>query len=550
MSFQVQCPGCSQQYALPEEMTGRRVRCKGCGQEFQVSAPAAPVTPPAPQNSGMEDLLDEAFGDPSCDFDSAGSSAFGAGAPLTSRRPRRRRMKAGDIVFLVLGIIISSLALGALFLLIPLLGISSPLATTAVVFMGILGGGFLVLGLRSNWLVALSAGGGVGFLLFIGMIFGMVVGTVVRPIARTPEEASDDLVSQMDQMAQLAESIEDEAGLKEVESKIVRLYSRMLATSARLEKLDTTGQEGQEIEDALLEFDRRMTVVADRLPQVPGGAELGRRLAQLAAKASIPVVFVKAKEPTLSNKKRERLKKMGQAFHSYWDANRSSPPDWESFESFLRKTSGNIAIEEELRAAGLVAQWGVDFRYVKIGTSNFVLAYEKGATERGGGALMMDGFVRVVDPHELREMLNTQAAIVEEATGVAPAKWPELGVAVEETPPDITTWIPSGWIIPPPPESPANRKLRQKARQEVGLGEDVVIVLTGTNLTADDFAYLSDTGPGDNPGPFYSAAHIGSTGVDNEGSDWLGAVPEPGPLALFSTSLIVAGALMRRPRAR
>ena len=39
-------------------------------------------------------------------------------------------------------------------------------------------------------------------------------------------------------------------------------------------------------------------------------------------------------------------------------------------------------------------------------------------------------------------------------------------------------------------------------------------------------------------------------GDDNEGSDWLGAVPEPGPLALFSTSLIVAGALMRRSRAR
>jgi hypothetical protein len=91
-------------------------------------------------------------------------------------------------------------------------------------------------------------------------------------------------------------------------------------------------------------------------------------------------------------------------------------------------------------------------------------------------------------------------------------------------------------------------------------GEVVVFTLSGVvGLTADDFAFLGDEGGGQ--GTYFSAAKIQNTncidpddskcdGDDNEGSDWLGAVPEPGPLALFSTSLIVAGALMRRrPRA-
>jgi hypothetical protein len=34
----------------------------------------------------------------------------------------------------------------------------------------------------------------------------------------------------------------------------------------------------------------------------------------------------------------------------------------------------------------------------------------------------------------------------------------------------------------------------------------------------------------------------------NAGSDWLGVVPEPGSVVLFSTGLLVAGALMRRRR--
>jgi len=97
-------------------------------------------------------------------------------------------------------------------------------------------------------------------------------------------------------------------------------------------------------------------------------------------------------------------------------------------------------------------------------------------------------------------------------------------------------------------------------------GEVLEFTLAGVvGLTADDFAFLSDEGGGQ--GTYFSAAKIQNSNCisgdlnggtadpktcndtgpnDNEGSDWLGAVPEPGALALFATSLIVASGLTRR----
>jgi hypothetical protein len=93
-------------------------------------------------------------------------------------------------------------------------------------------------------------------------------------------------------------------------------------------------------------------------------------------------------------------------------------------------------------------------------------------------------------------------------------------------------------------------------------GEIVVYDISGDpDLDALDFLAFSSMGGGQ--GVYISAAKIQSTNCvtagcgdpgdlrdDNEGSDFLGAVPEPGALALFSTGLIVAGVLMQRSRRR
>jgi hypothetical protein len=85
-------------------------------------------------------------------------------------------------------------------------------------------------------------------------------------------------------------------------------------------------------------------------------------------------------------------------------------------------------------------------------------------------------------------------------------------------------------------------------------GDMVMLVLSGVGLTADDFNFVSFPQGGE--GTFFSAAKIQQTncvtagceddGDDNNGSDWLGAIPEPGAMALFSTGLLVAGGMIRR----
>ncbi len=67
---------------------------------------------------------------------------------------------------------------------------------------------------------------------------------------------------------------------------------------------------------------------------------------------------------------------------------------------------------------------------------------------------------------------------------------------------------------------------------------------TGGTVLSSSFSFLSAPGGGD--GPFYSAAHVNSTGVGGLESRWIAAVPEPS-----SALLLIAGAgLLGRRRRR
>jgi len=95
--------------------------------------------------------------------------------------------------------------------------------------------------------------------------------------------------------------------------------------------------------------------------------------------------------------------------------------------------------------------------------------------------------------------------------------------------------------FPPPPGNNAAR---------FNAGEDLVYTITGTGITADSFNFFGEPGPGEgNPGPYLSVARFQSTGPDQEGSDWVGAVPVPAAVWLFGSGLLGLVGIARRRRA-
>ena len=93
--------------------------------------------------------------------------------------------------------------------------------------------------------------------------------------------------------------------------------------------------------------------------------------------------------------------------------------------------------------------------------------------------------------------------------------------------------------FPPPPGADAAK---------FNAGEDLVYTIVGTGLTANSFNIWSEPGPGNTAGPYLSVARFQQTGADQEGSDWVGAVPVPAAVWLFGSGLLGLVGIARRRR--
>ena len=483
MSATIQCPNCRRDYPMRKDMAGRKVRCTGCGHTFQVSEPAvttglpplAKSNVPAQPRSGMDDLLSEAFGDPAAEGSLSEASAWTSGTTLATPRKkrRRRRMKDADRNFLKLGILLA--VVGVILLIVfPLLGLVGLLGTLLATLPVLAGGGMVAYASRENVPVAAAAGTAVLVLL--------VVVFMIRPDARTLEEMSDDLFVQLDQMPQLLESATNEDALAAVHSKVIRLYGSMLRAQDRLSTPDEErSADGRSLEDVIAEYDRRMRQIAPWLPEVPGGAELAYELAMLAQDMEEPVELT---PPPDNRAEFKAWKSFGFSMLEYEEKHHVFPPDWDALEAFLQNSPSKLTIAQALRAKEPVVLWNVKFKdFIEIGTSRTVLAYEKEALDGAGVTLCMDGSVHLLGPNDLRDKLNAQVSVVEAATGVAPPTWPPFEFKVESRPPNLTAWVPSGWTMPLPPESPANRKRRLAWHKErldgPGIYDAVRVFVTG-----------------------------------------------------------------------
>ena len=126
------------------------------------------------------------------------------------------------------------------------------------------------------------------------------------------------------------------------------------------------------------------------------------------------------------------LKQLGLAYHNCHDAMQRGPQSWIEAEQNGLPAPESAALQNR----GYVVHWGVKFKDVLGGTSNFIAAYPPDAATAGGACLFMDGSVRQMTAQEFSDTLAQQkvdspqamAAATGGAEGGGGAPAPESGV--------------------------------------------------------------------------------------------------------------------------
>lgn len=105
------------------------------------------------------------------------------------------------------------------------------------------------------------------------------------------------------------------------------------------------------------------------------------------------------------------MKALGRLYHGYHDAHQAFAASWEEAIAFCRESGDSHGAEvlDRLRKEGVVVHWGMTFMDARVGTSNYVFAYEKKTPMEGGLALHLDGFTEALTPGQLLTFLAHQA---------------------------------------------------------------------------------------------------------------------------------------------
>jgi hypothetical protein len=137
------------------------------------------------------------------------------------------------------------------------------------------------------------------------------------------------------------------------------------------------------------------------------------------------------------------LKQLGLAYHQCHDAMQRGPQSWIEAEQNGLPAQNSA----ELQNRGYVVHWGVKFKDVLGGTSNFIAAYPSDAATAGGAVLLMDGSVRQMTAQEFTSTLAQQKIDSPQAMATAASGAGDSGGAAAPAP--------EGGVIPPgPPGGP------------------------------------------------------------------------------------------------
>jgi len=252
------------------------------------------------------------------------------------------------------------------------------------------------------------------------------------------EQLNEESVSLQEELNDLLLAIEDEQMLKAAIPKARELTERILPIAHDMVRLIKNGAEmspekKRELGERVQELSRvgvRRAFFGTQFvwEDMEGSEELKNLLAEFGRKyneamSQIQDAKQKAFDATLSpasKQTRENLKALGKIYHAYHDANRTGPDSWSTAEEYCRKYDAWQKILQDLRRDGVVVHWGISFAQARVGTSNYVLAYEKSTPKSGGWVLRLDGSVAQYDPKMLQYWLQNQAQVDTEVFGQSP----------------------------------------------------------------------------------------------------------------------------------
>ncbi len=266
-------------------------------------------------------------------------------------------------------------------------------------------------------------------------LLGLIVGcSGADPFDGDPEADYERLCAEScDRLAEVAgllSTIEDEASL---EIALPRIRSAMDGVVSAIEQQNELIASGyQPSEASASKWKARLTETMDaarpdfnRIAGIPGVEKIKTELLR-ATKVPKPKVRSQTASvggrPKVSKQMQDDMKALGLVYHKYHDANGAFAKSWEEVKAFCQSSgdSPGADVLDRLRQKGVVVHWGIRFNDARVGTSNYVFAYEPKTPREGGVALHLDGFTEVVTPGQLLMFLAAQADVDLKVFGKTP----------------------------------------------------------------------------------------------------------------------------------
>lgn len=292
------------------------------------------------------------------------------------------------------------------------------------------------------------------------------------PKKRRYTAIQEEVVDGMEELNQQLASIRDEGSLQAALPQIRTVLGRVTALIQEAKQLQAdiggvNARKEKQMVDRLKPIMTEMQSQFRRIGRYRGAQQIAAEMMKLSRVALAPPPPPSAGSrpsspaaPNISEVGND-LKALGLAYHRFINMNRAAPKSWEELLTFC-STQGDSAAATSvarLQTRGAVVFFGINFREATIGTSNYVLGFEKSTPKSGGWALLLDGATMHMTPARLCGHLKVQAAVDRKVHGRSPPQMVMFSPNVQknpEIPPHLAHLANQPTQPPGPPSSPGS----------------------------------------------------------------------------------------------